>query len=570
MPRKSGESADSRKRYEQVAETLIGEIRGRKIGVGDTLPGELELTERFGVSRHTVREALRKLEELGLIDRQQGVGTVVRARQPVQSYVQAVRSPAELLQYPPESKLVVVGTGDVRTTRKLARQLGCATGTKWFRISCIRRLRDSKVPICWVDVYVLPDYASIADVVGRRQPVYEAIEQRFGQQVAAVDIDIRAGLVAGRDREAARCRAGHAEPHRDPPLPRPRPQAVRGLRVGAPGRPLHVFPPTEARLAVRRSRRLVGDLRPANLGEQTMNRSPARREPAGYRSWLFTPANHARRVEKVFQSGADVAILDLEDAVAPAEKPAARAAAVEALARPRTGAGYVRVNGFDTEWCHADLQAVVAAGVDGIVLPKVEGAQELCTLDWLVGQLERERGLAPGAIDLVPLIETAAGIAALEAICGATPRVSRLAFGGADYTADLDLVWTADETEFSYARARLTHCSRVAGLEPPVDTVVVQIRDHDRFRAAARRGRQLGFQGKLCIHPDQVPLANEVFGPTPDEVAHARMVVDAWSAAQRQGLASIQLDGHFVDPPIAARARRILAVVERDAKRACG
>lgn len=301
-----------------------------------------------------------------------------------------------------------------------------------------------------------------------------------------------------------------------------------------------------------------------------MHRNPMRREAAGLRSWLFTPANHARRVEKVFQSGADVAILDLEDAVAPEEKPAARAAAVQALARPRTGAGYVRVNAFDTAWCYADLQAVVARGVDGIVLPKVEGAEALRTVDWFVGQLERERGLAPGAIDLVPLIETAAGLAALESICGAAPRVSRLAFGGADYTADLDLVWTADEDEFAYARARLTHCSRVAGLEPPVDTVVVQIRDHERFRAAARRGRQLGFQGKLCIHPDQVPLANEVFGPTPDEIAHARRVVDAWSAAERQGLASIQLEGYFVDPPIAARARRILAVAARDAARATG
>jgi DNA-binding GntR family transcriptional regulator len=190
------DSTEALKRYEQVAEALIAEIRARKIGVGDTLPGEHELSQRFGVSRHTVREALRRLEELGLIDRQQGVGTVVRAKQPMQSYVQAVRSPAELLQYPPESKLIVVGTGEVRASRKLARQLGCTTGTRWFRISCIRRLRDSKLPLCWVDVYVLPDYASIAEFVGRRQPVYEAIEQRFGQQVASVEIDIRAGLVA--------------------------------------------------------------------------------------------------------------------------------------------------------------------------------------------------------------------------------------------------------------------------------------------------------------------------------------------------------------------------------------
>jgi DNA-binding GntR family transcriptional regulator len=196
MARTGRGAAEPRKRYERVAEALIGDKPARRIGVGETLPGELELAARYAVSRHTVREALRRLEELGLIDRQQGVGTVVRSRQPTQSYVQAVRSPAELLQYPPDSKLIVVGTGDVRAGRRLARQMGCATGTRWFRISCIRRLKDSKAPICWVDVYVLPEYASIADVVGRRGPVYEAIEQRFGQQVAAVDIDLRAGSIA--------------------------------------------------------------------------------------------------------------------------------------------------------------------------------------------------------------------------------------------------------------------------------------------------------------------------------------------------------------------------------------
>jgi citrate lyase subunit beta/citryl-CoA lyase len=298
-----------------------------------------------------------------------------------------------------------------------------------------------------------------------------------------------------------------------------------------------------------------------------MNPSPTRRPSAGLRSWLFTPANHARRVEKVFQSGADAAILDLEDAVAPEEKPAARLAAAEALARPRTCRAYVRVNAPDTAWCYADLLAVVVRGLDGIVVPKTESAADLRTLDWLVTQLERERGLPAGAIELVPLIETAAGVEALADICAATPRVARAAFGGADYTADVDMLWTDDEAEFAYIRARLAHCSRAAGLEPPIDTVVVQIREHERFRAAARRGRQFGFQGKLCIHPDQVPLANEVFGPSPDEVAHARRVLAAWADAERQGLASIQLDGYFVDPPIAAKARRIVAMAERDAAR---
>jgi citrate lyase subunit beta/citryl-CoA lyase len=298
-----------------------------------------------------------------------------------------------------------------------------------------------------------------------------------------------------------------------------------------------------------------------------MNRSPSRREAAGLRSWLFTPANHARRVEKVFQSGADAAILDLEDAVAPDEKPAARAAAAEALARPRACRAYVRVNGTETGWCHADVLATAVAGLDGIVVPKTESADELRTLDWLITQLERERGLPEGRIELVPLIESAVGVEALPAICGATPRVARAAFGGADYTADVDMQWTDDEAEFAYIRARLAHCSRAAGLEPPIDTVVVQIREHDRFRAAARRGRQFGFQGKLCIHPDQVPLANAVFGPSAEEVAHARRVLAAWADAEARGLASIQLDGYFIDPPIAAKARRIAAMAERDAAR---
>ena len=190
------QAAPRRNRYQQVAESLIAAIRSRRIAVGATLPGELELTKEYAVSRHTIREALRQLEELGLIARIQGVGTVVRARQPTQSYVQAVRSPAELLQYPAESKLSLVATTEIRASRLLAKLLGCAVGSHWFRISCLRRLRGSPVPICWVDVYVLPDYAGVAEMIGRRQSVYEAIEQRFGQKVDVVDIDIRASTLA--------------------------------------------------------------------------------------------------------------------------------------------------------------------------------------------------------------------------------------------------------------------------------------------------------------------------------------------------------------------------------------
>ncbi len=286
--------------------------------------------------------------------------------------------------------------------------------------------------------------------------------------------------------------------------------------------------------------------------------------PSGLRSLLFAPANHARHAARVFESGADAAVLDLEDAVPPAGKVAARASALAALARPRACAGYVRINSFATPWCHGDLVAVVAAGTDGVVLPKAESGEQLRSLDWLIGNLERERGLPVGAIDLLPLVETARGIIALEGICSASPRVRRVAFGGGDYTLDLGLTWTVAEDELAFARARLVHCARVAGIEPPIDTVLLQLRDGERFRTSAARARQLGFQGKLCIHPDQVAIANEAFAPTAAEIARARAVVAAFEAAEEAGSAAIEVDGQFVDYPVLHAARRVLALAGRD------
>jgi DNA-binding GntR family transcriptional regulator len=200
---------DGKKRYQQIAEALIADIRAGRIAVGETLTGELELTRKFGVSRHTVREALRRLEDLGLIGRHQGVGTVVKARQPTQTYVQVVRSPDELLQYPADSRLTVLNSEEIRATRKLARDLGCTTGSRWQRISCLRTLKGSKLPICWVDLYVLPEYAAVASSIGRRfMPVYEMLEQRFGVKVATVEIDIKAGIVQDHKVEALSVPAG--------------------------------------------------------------------------------------------------------------------------------------------------------------------------------------------------------------------------------------------------------------------------------------------------------------------------------------------------------------------------
>ena len=142
-----------------------------------------------------------------------------------------------------------------------------------------------------------------------------------------------------------------------------------------------------------------------------------------FRSLLFAPGNHPRKVKKVFGVGADVAILDLEDAVPLAEKPATRAAVVEALKRPRDGLGYVRVNAFDTEFCQGDLAQVVGPWLDGIVLPKAESAAEVQSVDNQVAKLESDQDMEPGAIDIVPIIETAKGLAAVSDIAGGGSRV---------------------------------------------------------------------------------------------------------------------------------------------------
>jgi citrate lyase subunit beta / citryl-CoA lyase len=276
------------------------------------------------------------------------------------------------------------------------------------------------------------------------------------------------------------------------------------------------------------------------------------------RSLLFAPGNHPRRVEKALTLPADGVILDLEDAVAISEKAATRGTVIEAFGRSRAGKLYVRVNALTTEWCYGDIVAVVRNGLDGIILPKVEHGHELRTADWLIGNLERERGLPVGGIDLIPIVETALGISNLSRICRSGTRVKRLAFGAGDFTLDMGMVWSRSEAELLPHRAACVMESRAAGMEPPLDTVWADLRDTDGFVASARHAAALGFQGKMCIHPDQIAPTNAAFTPDEAAVAQAKRVVAAFDKAEAEGLASIQLDGQFIDYPIVQRARRVL------------
>ena len=187
----------SKPRYKQLAETLIQDIQSGRLALGERLPGEHELVATHNVSRHTVRESLRMLEDLGLIDRQQGLGTVVRAKQADDSYVQVLRSPAELMQYPAESRLSVVSSQEITANRALSKVLNCRNGETWHRIRTVRKLKTNGLAICSSDIYVVPEYASVAKKLSRsRRPAYEIIERTFDEQIRSVEVDFRAGLIS--------------------------------------------------------------------------------------------------------------------------------------------------------------------------------------------------------------------------------------------------------------------------------------------------------------------------------------------------------------------------------------
>jgi citrate lyase subunit beta/citryl-CoA lyase len=293
------------------------------------------------------------------------------------------------------------------------------------------------------------------------------------------------------------------------------------------------------------------------------------------RSLLFAPGNVARRVEKALGLDADAVIVDLEDSVAVSDKAATRALAAEALRRPRACRGYLRVNAPSTPFCFRDLVETIHPSVDGIVLPKVESAADLHAIDWLIANLECEHGLAEGSIDLMPIIETATGMQRVDRILQARSlrpytapwRVKRAAFGAADYANDVGLAPTLDEPELADARARLVLASRAAGLENPIDSPWFHLREPDAFGRALERSRHAGFQGRLCIHPDQIAPVNAAYAPSGEEIVRAERIVTAFAAAEAQGSAAIQVDGQMVDYPVVHRARAVLAAAREIAAR---
>lgn len=256
------------------------------------------------------------------------------------------------------------------------------------------------------------------------------------------------------------------------------------------------------------------------------------------RSWLFVPGDRADWFDKAVASGADVVVLDLEDAVAPDGKDDARSAVAQWLRAPGSSA-CVRVNAVGTPWHATDLAAVAGLpGLAAVLVPKAEDPGALTSVAEQAG------------VPVVALVESALGVHRAVEVAGA-PGVARLAFGSIDYA--LDLGSSEDAEALLLARSTLVLASRVAGLPAPVDGVTAALDDDAQTVADARAARRLGFGGKLCIHPRQVGAVNAAMAPDEAEIADAAAVVDTAGDGR-----AVRVGGRMVDAPVLARAREVL------------
>jgi citrate lyase subunit beta/citryl-CoA lyase len=267
------------------------------------------------------------------------------------------------------------------------------------------------------------------------------------------------------------------------------------------------------------------------------------------RSVLFVPGTRRDRFEKALAAGADGVIFDLEDSVDAGRKVEARETVGSFLSTPPTTASLVlvRVNAAGSRWIDDDVALLrTLRDVFAVVIPKVESA----------GQIEAVASGVPSG-RVVPLLETARGILDAPAIAAARAEVAAMLFGAEDLTAELGIPRTVDGEELVYARSRVVLAAASAGAEP-LDAVFTNLSDADRLRADALRARAVGFRGKMAIHPDQVPVINEVFSPSTEEVDRARRLVESFESARTEGV--IRVDDQMIEAPVVARARRVLAM----------
>ena len=281
------------------------------------------------------------------------------------------------------------------------------------------------------------------------------------------------------------------------------------------------------------------------------------------RSMRFLPGNAPKMIINGNYLGSDAVIFDLEDAVAPDQKDAARL-----LVRNVLGAlefdrveTIVRINSIDTPYWQKDLEAIVPCRPNIIMLPKTGTAHDVEVVDDFIAVQEAKLGLEAGSVRLMPLIETALGIENAYFIASARPRVTALFLGAEDLTADLRCKRTKEGREIDYARSRMVNAARAAGVDV-YDTPFTDVNDDEGIVADAQYAKSLGFTGKASISPRHINAINTVFSPTKADIAYAYEVMDAIALAKEQGKGAIALRGKMIDAPIVARAQQTIAAAE--------
>ena len=285
------------------------------------------------------------------------------------------------------------------------------------------------------------------------------------------------------------------------------------------------------------------------------------------RTVLFVPGNRPDRVDKAIRTEADMVAIDLEDSVPLAEKAHARVQVKEKVKQHAGRAVMVRVNSLDTTLTAGDLAEVLAPGLAAVMLPKVLRPEDVQRMHTLMCEQETARGIPVGSVGLVSLLESALAVENAFGIASAKmshSRPHRMAFGAADFTVDMQVAMSTSGEELNYPRARIAVACRAAGIAAPLDSpFMVDLKDMDALRADTLRAKHLGFGGRLCIHPNQIEICNQIYSPTEQEIAIAARVVAAYAEAEAVGKGAIQVDGKMIDYPIVAQYRRVLEISGR-------
>ena len=277
------------------------------------------------------------------------------------------------------------------------------------------------------------------------------------------------------------------------------------------------------------------------------------------RSMLFVPGSNAGMISNTFIYKPDSIMFDLEDSVALAEKDTARMLVAHALQHPlyREMETVVRVNPLASEFGLLDLNAVVRAGTDIVRLPKTDSAQDIVDMDKAITEIEKACDREVGSTQLLAAIESAQGILAVNDIAKASPRLMGIALGAEDYVRNMKTERSPDGIELLFARSSILHAARANGLMA-FDTVYSDARNEEGFLREAALIKQLGFDGKSLINPNQITLIHNLFAPTQKEVDHATRVIAAAEEAERNGSGVVSLNGKMVDTPIIERAKLVL------------